>query len=176
MHYSGYSDTQVLRRVYENAAPEYKLYRRHPPGDNRIPVWHRAEGPQSVPGPRSVAAARAPAVGVLAHFSPEGDAANQMMTQSAGSGLNSRRACHRSGSGRRQYSRDPAVKSPVVEGGRIVVNLEADDGSAMTATLDTATRSFISEDCVAEVGDSGKTQIVQTRIRLADGSTLEVGS
>ncbi|KAM8702371.1 hypothetical protein ACLKA7_007801 [Drosophila subpalustris] len=84
MHYSGYSDTQVLRRVYENAAPEYKLY-----------------NPSLAPGGRplnpfraSPEAARAPAVGVPALPAP-GDAANQMMTQSAGSGLNSRRACHR---------------------------------------------------------------------------------
>ncbi|KAM8702037.1 hypothetical protein ACLKA7_007677 [Drosophila subpalustris] len=47
----------------------------------------------------------------------------------------------------------------------------------MTATLDTgATRSFISEDCVRRWAIQGETQIVETRIRLADGSTLEVGS
>ncbi|KAM8718277.1 hypothetical protein ACLKA7_000979 [Drosophila subpalustris] len=46
----------------------------------------------------------------------------------------------------------------------------------MTATLDTgATRSFISEDCMRRWAIQGETQAVQTRIRLADGSTLEVG-
>ncbi|KAL7723188.1 hypothetical protein ACLKA6_007785, partial [Drosophila palustris] len=46
----------------------------------------------------------------------------------------------------------------------------------MTATLDTgATRSFISEDCVRRWAIQWEAQIVQTRIRLADGSTLEVG-
>ncbi|KAL7724489.1 hypothetical protein ACLKA6_007318 [Drosophila palustris] len=46
----------------------------------------------------------------------------------------------------------------------------------MTATLDTgATRSFISEDCMRRWAIQGETQAMQTRIRLADGSTLEVG-
>ncbi|KAM8701961.1 hypothetical protein ACLKA7_001272 [Drosophila subpalustris] len=181
MHYAGYSDTQILRRFYENAAPEYNLYWPKVEGQ-RAASAGRLQNPSLAPGGRplnpfraSPEAVRAPAVGVPALPAP-GDAANQMMTQSAGSGFNSRRACHRSGSGRRQYSRDPAVRSPlVVEGGRIVATVDV-DGKAMTATLDTgATRSFISEDCVRRLAIQGETQIVQTRILLADGSTLEVG-
>ncbi|KAL7726018.1 hypothetical protein ACLKA6_005765 [Drosophila palustris] len=69
-----------------------------------------------------------------------------------------------------------AVRCPlVVDGGRIVATVEV-DGKAMTATPDTgATRSFISEDCVRRWAIQGETQAVQTRIRLVDGSTLEVG-
>ncbi|KAL7724037.1 hypothetical protein ACLKA6_001586 [Drosophila palustris] len=116
MHYAGYSDTQVLRRVYENAAPEYKLYVRRQDFSTlnqltqmaaeyesvkgqRAASAGRLQNPSLAPGGRplnpfraSPEAARVPAVGVPALPAP-GDAANQMMTQSAG--FNSRRACHR---------------------------------------------------------------------------------
>ncbi|TDG38529.1 hypothetical protein AWZ03_015049, partial [Drosophila navojoa] len=45
----------------------------------------------------------------------------------------------------------------------------------MTATIDTgATRSFISEDCVRQRTTRGERCHVESRIRLADGSALDV--
>ncbi|KAM8701779.1 hypothetical protein ACLKA7_000204 [Drosophila subpalustris] len=61
-----------------------------------------------------------------------------------------------------------------VEGGRIVATVEI-GGKAMLATIDTgATHSFMSEDCVRLWAIQGEAQHVQARIRLADGSALEV--
>ncbi|XP_070066970.1 uncharacterized protein [Drosophila virilis] len=79
------------------------------------------------------------------------------------------------GSGRRQYTRNAAIGHPLkVDGGRIVATVEI-GGRTMPATIDTgATRSFMSEDCVRKWTIQGKAEEIQARIRLADGSTLEV--
>ncbi|KAL7725906.1 hypothetical protein ACLKA6_000673 [Drosophila palustris] len=212
MHHAGYSPPRILHRVYENAAPEYKLYVRRQDFSTLGQLTQMAAEYESVKGQRAASAGRnqnpspasvgrhrnpfrsspesavAPGGGTPALPAPN-DATNQMLTQDGVPRFNPRRACHKcaqeghfarecpnaSGSGRRQCARDPALKCPlVVEGGRIIATVEI-GGSPMPATIDTgATRSFMSEDCVRKWAIQGEARDVQSRIRLADGSTLEV--
>ncbi|KAM8702352.1 hypothetical protein ACLKA7_007782 [Drosophila subpalustris] len=215
--------------VYENAAPEYKLYVRRQDFSTLNQLTEMASEYESVKGQKAASAGRwpstnpapggrprnpfrtspevasAPVGGVPALPAP-GEAPNQMITQNgrafregvpkcvAGI-LQTMRATGaeypellrlfqlgkrpmaspRSGSRRRQCSRDPTVRCPLfVEGGQIVATVEI-GGKAMLATIDTgATRSFMSEDCVCRWVIQGEAQNVQARIRLADGSALEV--
>ncbi|TDG38264.1 hypothetical protein AWZ03_015314, partial [Drosophila navojoa] len=79
------------------------------------------------------------------------------------------------GAGRRRLDSEDEAKNPLsVEEGRIVAAVTI-GGRAMTATIGTgATRSCISEDCVRRQAIRGEIQKMQSRIRLADGSTLEI--
>ncbi|KAL7726291.1 hypothetical protein ACLKA6_008470 [Drosophila palustris] len=212
MHHAGYSPPRILHRVYEDAAPEYKLYVRRQDFSTLGQLTQMAAEYESVKGQRAASAGRnqnpspasvgrhrnpfksspesavEPGGGTPALPAPN-DATNQMLTQDGVPRFNPRRACHKcaqeghfarecpnaSGSGRRQCARDPALRCPlVVEGGRIIATVEI-GGSPMPATIDTgATRSFMSEDCVRKWAIQGEARDVQSRIRLADGSTLEV--
>ncbi|KAM8717987.1 hypothetical protein ACLKA7_004659 [Drosophila subpalustris] len=218
MHHAGYSTTRVLHRVYENAAPEYKLYVRRQDFSTLNQLTQMASEYESVKGQKAASAGRwpstypapggrprnpfrtspevasAPVSGVPALPAP-GRAFREGVPKCVGGILQTMRATGaeypellrlfqlgkrpvaspRSGSRRRQCSRDPTVRCPlVVEGGRIVATVEI-GGKAMLATIDTgATRSFMSEDCVRRWAIQGEAQDVQARIRLADGSALEV--
>ncbi|KAL7723197.1 hypothetical protein ACLKA6_005838 [Drosophila palustris] len=218
MHHAGYSTTRVLHRVYENAAPEYKLYVRRQDFSTLNQLTQMASEYESVKGQKAASAGRwpstnpapggrprnpfrtppevasAPVSGVPALPAP-GRAFREGVPKCVGGILQTMRATGaeypellrlfqlgkrpvaspRSGSRRRQCSRDPTVRCPlVVEGGRIVATVEI-GGKAMLATIDTgATRSFMSEDCVRRWAIQGEAQNVQARIRLADGSALEV--
>ncbi|TDG38411.1 hypothetical protein AWZ03_015166 [Drosophila navojoa] len=79
------------------------------------------------------------------------------------------------GAGRRRLnSKDEAENTLSVEEGRIVAAVVI-GGRAITATVDTgATCSCVSEDCVRRQATRGEIQEMQSRIRLADGSALEI--
>ncbi|XP_064554396.1 uncharacterized protein LOC135439595 [Drosophila montana] len=100
-------------------------------------------------------------------------------------GRSSQDCCRRKEAGNGQRRRQassgsaPIHKGPgpplKVEGGRVVATVEI-GGQTMPATIEPgATRSSMSEDCVRKCAIRGRTEDVQGRIRLADGSTLEVG-
>ncbi|KAL7726714.1 hypothetical protein ACLKA6_012791 [Drosophila palustris] len=116
-HHAGYSATQVLHRVYENACPEYKLYVRRRDFSILNQLTEMAAEYESVKGQRAVSAGRSPNPSPASdgrpcnpfRASPEatrasagggpvlpapGEAANQMITPS-GPRWNQRRACHR---------------------------------------------------------------------------------
>ncbi|KAL7725095.1 hypothetical protein ACLKA6_018804 [Drosophila palustris] len=121
MHHAGYSATQVLHRVYENASPEYKLYIRRRDFLTLKQLTEMAAEYESVKGQRAASTGRlqnsSPALdgrprnpfraspevtrvsaGVVPILPAPGDAANQMITPSSGPRFNPRRACHRAGS------------------------------------------------------------------------------
>ncbi|XP_043865494.1 LOW QUALITY PROTEIN: uncharacterized protein LOC122757455 [Drosophila mojavensis] len=76
---------------------------------------------------------------------------------------------------RRQLKTEDEERNPLrVKEWKIVASVTV-GGQRMTATIDTgATRSFVSEDCVRRRTIGGERRQVESRIRLADGSALNV--